>query len=141
VATVLPIARGRDAGLPISVSSHKSGGRDVWTGPLAETPDDPLQATWDALGEVLDPEMPISLVELGLIYGLKLEGGVAHIELTFTATACPCMEFIREDIRDRLEVEPWIDGVEIEEVWSPPWSTAMITPEGRAKLKQFGVTA
>ncbi len=141
MATVLPIARGRDAGLPISVSSHKSGGRDVWTGPLAETPDDPLQATWDALGEVLDPEMPISLVELGLIYGLKLEDGVAHIELTFTATACPCMEFIREDIRDRLEVEPWIDGVEIEEVWSPPWSTAMITPEGRVKLKQFGVTA
>lgn len=141
MATVLPIAPARDAGLPMSVSSHKSGGRDVWTGPLAETPDDPVRATWDALGEVLDPEMPISLVELGLIYGLDLEDGVARIRLTFTATACPCMEFIREDIRDRLEVEPWIDSVEIEEVWSPPWSTEMITPEGRAKLKQFGVTA
>ncbi len=139
--TVLPIARGRDAGLPIEVSSHKSGGRDVWTGPLDDVPDDPLQATWDALGEVLDPEMPISLVDLGLIYGLELEGGVVKIQLTFTATACPCMEFIREDIRDRLEPEPWVDRVEIEEVWSPPWTTNMITPEGRAKLKRYGVTA
>lgn len=139
--TVLPIARGRDAGLPIEVSSHKSGGRDVWTGPLDDVPDDPLQATWDALREVLDPEMPISLVDLGLIYGLELEEGVVKIQLTFTATACPCMEFIREDIRDRLEPEPWVDRVEIEEVWSPPWTTNMITPEGRATLKRYGVTA
>jgi metal-sulfur cluster biosynthetic enzyme len=141
MAIVLPLAPKLDAGLPILVSSHKSGGRDVWTGPLEEIPEDPLQATWDALGEVLDPEMPISLVELGLIYGVELEDGVVRIRLTYTATACPCMEFIREDIRDRLTPEPWIDRVEIEEVWSPPWTTAMITPEGRAKLKQFGVTA
>lgn len=141
MATILPIVPGRDAGLPFSVTSHKSGGRDVWTGPLEEVPEDPLQATWDALGEVLDPEMPISLIELGLIYGLELQDGVARIELTFTATACPCMEFIREDIRDRLERELWIDRVEIEDVWSPPWTTDKITPEGRAKLKRFGVTA
>lgn len=141
MATVLPIAPRLDAGLPLSVTSHKSGGRDLWTGPLSEVPADPLRATWDALGEVLDPEMPISLIELGLVYGLALEDGVVRIELTYTATACPCMEFIREDIRDRLEREPWIDRVEIEDVWSPPWTTERITPEGRAKLKRFGVTA
>lgn len=141
MSTVLPLASGRDAGLPLSVTSHKSGGRDQWTGPLSEPPDDPLQATWDALKEVLDPELPISLVDLGLIYGLELDEGVVRIQLTFTATACPCMEFIREDIRDRLEVESWVDGVEIEEVWSPPWTTEMITPEGRETLKRFGVTA
>jgi len=125
----------------MTVSSHKSGGRDQWTGPLEHEPDDPLAATWNALDEVLDPEMPISLVELGLVYGLELEDGVVRVALTFTATACPCMEFIREDIRDRLEVESWIERVEIEEVWSPPWTTERITPEGRAKLKRFGVTA
>jgi len=141
MGTVLPIAPRRDAGLPPAVTSHKSGGRDLWTGPLAEMPADPLAATWDALGEVLDPERPISLVELGLIYGLELEDGVVRIDLTFTATACPCMEFIREDIRDRLLVERWIDEVEIREVWSPPWTTERITPEGREKLKGFGVTA
>ncbi|MDH3225184.1 MAG: metal-sulfur cluster assembly factor [Gemmatimonadota bacterium] len=139
--TTLPIAPRLDSGLPAAVTTHKSGGRDQWTGPLAETPSDLLAATWAALNEVLDPEIPISLVELGLIYGLDLQDGIVRMRITFTATACPCMEFIREDITDRLEVESWIDRVEIEEVWSPPWTAEMITPEGRAKLKQFGVTA
>ncbi|MBT3326679.1 MAG: metal-sulfur cluster assembly factor [Gemmatimonadales bacterium] len=100
-----------------------------------------MAATWDALNEVLDPEIPISLVELGLIYGVDLEAGVARITITFTATACPCMEFIREDIMDRLEIEAWIDTVEIEEVWSPSWTNQMITEEGRRKLKSYGVGA
>jgi metal-sulfur cluster biosynthetic enzyme len=90
---------------------------------------------------VLDPEIPISLVELGLIYGVDLEAGVARITITFTATACPCMEFIREDIMDRLEIEAWIDTVEIEVVWSPSWTNQMITEEGRRKLKSYGVGA
>ncbi len=94
-----------------------SGGRDVWTGPLASTPADPLAATWTALNEVLDPEIPISVVELGLIYGVELEEGVVTVRLTFTATACPCMGFIREDISDRLEQEPWVERVEIVEVY------------------------
>ena len=50
-----------------------------------------MQATWDALNEVLDPEIPISLPELGLIYGVEVEVGVACITLTYTATACTCM--------------------------------------------------
>lgn len=139
--TPLPLAPRLDGGLPAAVTTHKSGGRDQWTGPLPETPADPIGATWDALNEVLDPEIPISLVELGLIYGLDLQDGVAQLKVTFTATGCPCMEFIREDITDRLETEHWIERVEIEEVWSPPWTTEMITPEGRARLKQYGVTA
>jgi len=139
--TTLPLAPRLDAGLPAAVTTHKSGGRDQWTGPLSETPADLVGATWDALNEVLDPEIPISLVELGLIYGLDLQDGVARLKITFTATGCPCMEFIREDITDRLETEHWIDKVEIEEVWSPPWTTEMITPQGRARLKQYGVTA
>lgn len=128
-----------DAGLAARISTHKSGGRDVWSEPLSEAPDDPGAALWAALDEVLDPELPISLVELGLIYGAEIENGHATVRLTFTATACPCMEFIKEDIRDRLEQESWIDGVTIEEVWSPPWTTARITDAGRAKLRTLGV--
>ena len=136
-STPLPVLGG--LGLPVHVSIHKSGGRDVWTGPLASVPADPLVATWAALDEVLDPEIPISLVELGLIYGVALVDGVVTVHLTFTATACPCMEFIHEDIRDRLAPEPWVDRVEIEEVWDPPWTNERITNEGRAKLKELGV--
>ena len=75
------------------------------------------------------------------MYGVSWQDGVARVELTYTATACPCMEFIREDITDRLEREPWIDGVELVDVWSPPWTTDRITPEGRAKLRHLGVSA
>lgn len=139
--TTLPVARGRDGGLPVHVSVHKSGGRDLWSAPLAEAPGDPVAATWVALQEVLDPEIPISLPELGLIYGVDFDAGAVTVRLTFTATACPCMEFIKEDITDRLESEHWIDSVELVEVWDPPWTSDRITPEGRAKLRQLGVSA
>lgn len=137
----LPVVGRLDVGLPSHISVHKSGGRDLWSPPLEEAPDDPVQGTWDALQEVLDPELPISLPELGLIYDVSFSDGVAHVSLTFTATACPCMEFIREDITDRLESESWIDRVELVEVWDPPWTTDRITPEGREKLRRLGVSA
>ncbi len=140
-ATPLPVLSRRGTGLPTPVSIHKSGGRDVWTGPLESIPADPLAATWAALDEVLDPEMPISLVELGLIYGVDIVDGIVTVRLTFTATACPCMEFIHEDIRDRLAPEPWVGHVEIVEVWDPPWTNERITDEGRARLKELGVGA
>ena len=136
-----PIGRGFDAGLAARISTHKSGGRDQWTPPLPATPQDRVSAAWACLDEVLDPEIPISLVELGLIYGVEAgeEEGEIVVRLTFTATACPCMEFIKEDIRDRLEQEFWIERVRIEEVWSPPWTTARSSDVGRAKLRTLGV--
>ena len=126
-----------DVGLPEYVSVHKSGGRDRWSAPMADPPSDPEAALVECLHEVLDPEIPISLVDLGLIYGTRMEEGTAHVDLTFTATACPCMEFILEDIRDRLEQESWIDAVEIREVWDPPWTTERITDRGREILELF----
>ncbi len=141
-APALPVVGRRlDTGLPTHVSVHKSGGRDLWSDPLESPPEDFVRATWDALGEVLDPEIPISLPELGLIYGVEFEDGVATVRLTYTATACPCMEFIREDITDRLLSESWIDSVRLVEVWDPPWTSDRITPEGREKLRRLGVSA
>lgn len=131
--------RGRDVGLPSHVSVHKSGGRDRWSPPRTEPQADPVAAARACLREVLDPEIPISLVDLGLIYGIQVQDRVATVQLTFTATACPCVEFIREDITDRLLREPWLDRVDIQEVWDPPWTTERITPEGRALLRRLGV--
>ena len=125
--------------LPVKVTSARSGGRDQWSAPLAESPSDRTAAAWTCLREVLDPEIPVNLVDLGLVYGLEVEGSTARVRLTFTATACPCMEFIREDVRDRLLSESWLENVEIEEVWDPPWTTDHITPEGRAELSRLGV--
>lgn len=130
-----------DVGLPPALSVHKSGGRDLWSSPMDGTPEDRGAALLECLHEVLDPEIPISLVDLGLIYGARMEGDTACIDLTFTATACPCMEFIREDVSDRLLQEQWIEGVEIREVWDPPWTTDRISDRGRAILKRLGVGA
>jgi len=142
-STGLPVLRGIgriDAGLPQYVTSHKSGGRDLWSPPLDEAPEDRLEAVWDALREVLDPEIPVSLPDLGLIYGVEIEGATVCVTLTYTATACPCMEFIREDVTDRLVSESWIDSVELHEVWDPPWTSENITPEGRERLRRLGVS-
>ena len=120
---------------------HASGGRERWSAPLPETPADEAAALRAALGEVLDPELPISLVELGLVYGVGFDDGTARVDLTFTATACPCMDFIKQDVRDRIGREPWVDAVEINEVWDPPWTTARISEAGRRKLAGLGVGA
>ena len=144
MSAVLPVLTGppgAGAGLPRQVTSHMSGGRDLWSPPLESPPADPDRAAREALAEVLDPEIPISLVDLGLIYGLACEDGVVKVRLTYTATACPCMEFIREDITDRLEQESWVRSVELEEVWDPPWTTERISPLGRDKLRSLGVGA
>ena len=81
------------------------------------------------------------MAELGLIHGVEVADGIADVTITFTATACPCMEFIREDVTDRLEQESWIREVRIHEVWDPPWTTDRISPEGRARLRSLGVSA
>jgi metal-sulfur cluster biosynthetic enzyme len=95
---------------------------------------------WDALREVMDPEIPISLVDLGLIYDIRQDGGSVEVDLTFTATACPCMAFIHYDIQDRLQQVPGVGYVEVNEVWTPAWTKARITPEGRETLRTFGVS-
>ena len=99
---------------------------------------------WRALKEVLDPELPISVVDMGLIYDI-VEGdtGPGHLSvtMTFTATACPCMELMLMDVEERLLEAEGVEDVAIEVVWDPPWTRAMITEEGRATLKKYGVAA
>jgi metal-sulfur cluster biosynthetic enzyme len=96
---------------------------------------------WAALKQVMDPEFPISLVDLGIIYDIRREGRAVEIDLTFTATACPCMEFIRMDIRERLLQEADVDEVRINEVWDPPWTRERMSEAGKAVLRNFGVAA
>ena len=92
----------------------------------------------DALGEVLDPEYPISLVDLGLIRGIEVSGSRVHIKLTYTCMGCPAMDMIQDDVRERILEMEGINEVEIEVVW-PTWSKNDITPLGRKQLKDVGV--
>jgi metal-sulfur cluster biosynthetic enzyme len=94
---------------------------------------------WSALSEVRDPEMPVNLVDLGVIYGIREESGVVEVDLTFTAMGCPASEFILEDVRERLLREVGVREVRINVVWNPPWTAARMTEAGRDALESWGL--
>jgi metal-sulfur cluster biosynthetic enzyme len=97
------------------------------------------QRFWNALSEVQDPEMPVNLVDLGVIYGITEHDGIVDVDLTFTAMGCPASEFILEDVRERLMREVGVTGVRIKVVWDPPWTVARMTEAGRDALESWGL--
>jgi len=96
---------------------------------------------WLALKEVEDPEIPISVVGMGLIVSLAFADGIVDVELTFTAMGCPAMDFIQDDIRERLLQEPEVEEVRIEIVWDPVWTRKMIREEARETMRGLGIVA
>ena len=96
---------------------------------------------WQALQEVEDPEIPISVVGMGLIVDIAFDDGIVDLKLTFTAMGCPAMDFIQDDIRDRLLQEPEVDEVRIEIVWDPVWTRKMIREEARETMRGLGIVA
>jgi len=103
--------------------------------------DSSCPALWDALRDVMDPEIPISVVDMGLIVDLTQHNGIVNIKLTFTAMGCPAMDFIMDDIRDRLLQEPGVRQVDIEVVWDPVWTKARLTEEGIEIMRTWGISA
>lgn len=97
-------------------------------------------ALWDALRDVMDPELPISVVDMGLIVDLQQRDGIVLLKLTFTAMGCPAMEFIMDDIRERLMREPDVCDVQIEIVWDPIWTKARLSEEGIDIMRTWGVS-
>jgi metal-sulfur cluster biosynthetic enzyme len=98
---------------------------------------------WSALRDVEDPEIPISVVGMGLIVSLVYRPAerAVDIELTFTAMGCPAMDFIQDDIRERLLREPDVGEVRIEIVWDPVWTRARIRDDARATMRRLGIVA
>jgi metal-sulfur cluster biosynthetic enzyme len=96
---------------------------------------------WEALRHVDDPEIPVSVVGMGLIVALAYdrERRVADLKITFTAMGCPAMDFIEEDIREALLADTDVDEVEIEVVWDPVWTKDRLRAEARSKMRQLGI--
>jgi metal-sulfur cluster biosynthetic enzyme len=92
-----------------------------------------------ALAEVEDPELPISIVDLGLVRSVAVDGDTVRVGITFTSIACPCTDLLREDIRERLRRLDGVTDVEVEEVFEA-WSREDMTEEGRLALLALGVT-
>lgn len=94
---------------------------------------------WRVLSGVTDPEMPVSLVDLGMIYRVEVVGSTAFVDLTFTSMGCPAMDMILDDVREAVSAVPGVERVEVEVVWSPPWTKARLTDRGRTLLKATGL--
>ena len=94
---------------------------------------------WAALAEVQDPEMPVNLVDLGVIYAVNERDGVVDVDLTFTAMGCPASDFILDDVRERLLREDGVREVRINVVWDPPWTAARLSEAGRDALEAWGL--
>jgi len=94
---------------------------------------------WDALRTCYDPEIPLNIVDLGLVYGVGIEqpaDGPAKVavKMTLTAPGCPLAAVIAHSARQRILAVPGVQDAEVEIVWDPPWNPSMMTPEARLQL-------
>jgi metal-sulfur cluster biosynthetic enzyme len=98
---------------------------------------------WSALCEVEDPEIPISVVGMGLIVSVAYRPSdrTADLRITYTAMGCPAMEFIEDDIREACLADPDVDAVEIEVVWDPVWTKSRIRADARETMRRLGIVA
>jgi metal-sulfur cluster biosynthetic enzyme len=98
---------------------------------------------WRALSEVEDPEIPVSVVGMGLIVSVdyRADTRTADLKITYTAMGCPAMEMIQDDIRAACLADPDVDAVDIEVVWDPVWTKDRIRADARATMRKLGVIA
>jgi metal-sulfur cluster biosynthetic enzyme len=96
---------------------------------------------WEALRYVEDPEIPVSVLGMGLIVSVAYDeaGRRADLRITYTAMGCPAMDFIQDDIREALLADPEIDSVDIEVVWDPVWTKDRIRSEARETMRELGI--
>ena len=98
----------------------------------------------EAMREVVDPELGINVVDLGLLYGLNVEksatGTVALVDMTLTSAACPLTDVIEDQVLNALVGAGLVNEIKINWVWNPPWGPDKITDDGREQLRALGFT-
>ncbi|GAY12500.1 metal-sulfur cluster assembly factor [Pseudonocardia sp. N23] len=100
-----------------------------------------LEDIEEAMRDVVDPELGINVVDLGLVYGLAVEEKTAIIDMTLTSAACPLTDVIEEQTRAALTSGPsggLVEDIRINWVWIPPWGPEKITEDGREQLRALG---
>jgi FeS assembly SUF system protein len=86
------------------------------------------------LKECYDPEIPINIVDLGLVYDVKIKDGNVHIKMTLTAIGCPMAWFIAEDVKTKVKQVKGVKNVDVDIVWDPPWSPEKMSKKAKAML-------
>ncbi|MEP7082455.1 MAG: 1,2-phenylacetyl-CoA epoxidase subunit PaaD [Chloroflexota bacterium] len=105
----------------------------------AELPGTVEQHVWEALAEIADPEIPaISIVDLGVIGSVAVDGERIRVELLPTFVGCPAVDLMRQQIGERLSELGVAETVEVEVTFTPPWTSERISPVGRERLRLSG---
>ena len=113
------------------------GSDDFGRGLRPEKPSQEVLDILEALRDVVDPELGINVVDLGLIYGVELdESRIATIDMTLTSAACPLTDVIEEQAGEALK--DLVADFRINWVWMPPWGPESITDDGREQLRALG---
>ncbi len=93
------------------------------------------QPIMDALATVYDPEVPVDIVQFGLVYGLDISPeNVVTLTMSLTSPSCPSAASIPKECETKIKSVPGVKDVTVNIVWDPPWGPEMISPEGRKKL-------
>ena len=87
-----------------------------------------------ALKECYDPEIPVNVWDLGLIYDVAVDGDKVHVKMTLTAPGCPMHSFISREVKEKLQSVSGVKEATVEVVWDPPWSPDKMSPEAKAQL-------
>lgn len=95
---------------------------------------------WEVLETVEDPELPITVVDLGLIRDVHLDAGRARVRLVPTFSACPAIDVIRQEIRRKVLALPGIAEVAVDLVFDEPWTMVRLSERGRARLSAHGLS-
>jgi probable FeS assembly SUF system protein SufT len=113
---------------------------EVTSATLADGAPDP-EAVWAQLRKVFDPEIPVNIVDLGLVYSMDIEkieepepGHKVNVAMTLTAPGCGMGPAIAEDARSKICLVPGVTTAEVRITWEPPWNQSMISEEGKMKL-------
>lgn len=89
----------------------------------------------DVLKTVYDPEIPVNIYDLGLIYRVEVnDEGIVDIDMTFTAPSCPAADFILEDVRQKVDTIEGVKSANVNLVFEPEWDKSMMTEEARVEL-------
>ena len=93
----------------------------------------------ESLKVVKDPEIPVNVVDLGLIYGVDInEAGVVDVTMTLTSVGCPVQDMIRADAEMAVMRLDGVNRVNVEFVWTPPWSPEKMSDDGKRQMRMFG---
>lgn len=104
--------------------------------PTVEVDEALLEEITDALKDVIDPELGVNVVDLGLVYGINVDDQSIVIDMTLTSAACPLTDVLEEQVANALE--EFDRDVKVNWVWMPPWGPDKITEDGRDQLRMLG---